>query len=137
MTRRWKESALAGPAVGASLLPTVICPMCSPTYAAVLSSIGLGFRLSTAYLIPVTLVFLLLAVGALAFRASTRWGHGPFWVGLVAAGSILAGKFSLDSSAVTYGGVGALVLASVWNAVARRRATNICPACLPGQTHAQ
>ena len=35
-----------------SLLPKVICPMCSPAYAAVLSSVGLGFLVSTAYLLP-------------------------------------------------------------------------------------
>jgi len=129
--RTWKEGALAGPAVGVSLLPKVICPVCSPAYATVLSSVGLGFLMSTAYLLPVTLVFLSPAVATLRFRASTRRGHGPLWMGLAAAGTVLIGKFWLDSPALTYGGVGVLVLASEWNAVPRRPTTSLCPACLP------
>ena len=129
--RTWKEGALAGPAVGVSLLPKVICPICSPAYAAVLSSVGLGFLVSTAYLLPVTLVFLSLAVVALAFRASTRRGHGPFWMGLAAASSVFIGKFLLDLPALTYGGVAGLVLASIWNAIPRPTTASICPACLP------
>ncbi len=37
--RTWKETALAVPGVGVSMLPKVICPVCSPAYAAVLSSL--------------------------------------------------------------------------------------------------
>ena len=129
--RTWKEGALAGPAVGVSLLPKVICPVCSPAYAAVLSSVGLGFLISTAYLLPVTLVFLSLAVGTLGFRASPRRGRGPFWMGLGAAASVLTGKFWLDSQALMYGGVGVLLLASAWNAIPRRPTASSCPACLP------
>jgi hypothetical protein len=49
--RTWKESAFAVPGVGVSILPKVICPLCSPVYAAVLSSLGLGFLVSTTYLL--------------------------------------------------------------------------------------
>ena len=45
--RTWKETALAVPGVGVSMLPKVICPVCSPAYAAVLSSLGLGFLVTT------------------------------------------------------------------------------------------
>src|SRR5437667_6303051 len=113
--RTWKETALAVPGVGVSMLPKVICPICSPAYAAVLSSVGLGFLVSTTYLLPVTVVFLAVAVGALGFRASSRRGLKPFWIGVIAAGSVLAGKFWLDSATVTYAGVGLLVVASVCN----------------------
>jgi hypothetical protein len=70
--RTWKESALAVPGVGVSMLPKVICPVCSPAYAAVLSSTGLEFLVSTTYLLPVTVVVLAVAVGTLAFRAARR-----------------------------------------------------------------
>ena len=126
--RTWKETTLAVPGVGVSMLPKVICPVCSPAYAAVLSSLGLGFLVSTTYLLPVTVAFLAVAVGALAFRASSRHGLWPFWIGMVAASSVVAGKFWLDSATMTYTGVGLLVLASVWNVIPRR--ANIC-SCLP------
>lgn len=129
--RTWKEGVLAGPAVGVSLLPKFVCPVCSPAYAALLSSLGLGFLISTRYLLPLTLVFLSLAVAALGFRSSTRRGRRPFCTGLAAAGGVLMGKFWLDSPATTYTGVGLLVLASVWNAVPRRPTASVCPACLP------
>jgi hypothetical protein len=124
----WKDTALAVPGVGVSMLPKVICPVCAPAYTAVLSSLGLGFLVSTAYLLPVTVILLALTVGALAFRALSRRGLRPFWVGVIAASSVVAGKFWLDSAVVTYAGTGLLVFASIWNAVPRR--PNIC-SCLP------
>jgi hypothetical protein len=126
--RTWKETALAVPGVGMSMLPKVICPVCSPAYAAVLSSLGLGFLVSTTYLLPVTVAFLAVAVGALAFRASSRRGLRPFGIGVIAASGVVAGKFWLDSVTITYLGVGLLVVASVWNVIPRR--ANIC-SCLP------
>lgn len=68
----WKEGVIAGPAVGVSLLPKFVCPLCSPAYAALLSSLSLGFLVSTTYLLPLTFVFLSLAIGALGYRASSR-----------------------------------------------------------------
>ncbi len=126
--RTWKETALAVPSVGVAMLPKVICPVCSPAYAAVLSSLGLGFLVSTTYLLPVTVAFLAVAVGALAFRASSRRGLRRFWIGMIAASSVVAGKFWFDSVKMTYTGVGLLVLASVWNVIPPR--ANIC-SCLP------
>ena len=131
--RTWKESALAVPGVGVSMLPKAIGPVCSPAYAAVLSSIGLGFLVSTTYLLPVTVAFLAVAVGTLAFRAASRRGLLPFWVGVVAGGSVVTGKFWLDAASITYAGVGLLVVASVWNVVPRR--ANTC-SCLPADAGA-
>jgi len=116
------------PGVGVSLLPKVICPVCSPAYAAVVSSLGLGFLVSTTYLLPVTAVFLAIAVGALAIRTSRRRGFGPFGLGATAASSVLLGKFWLDSAMTTYVGVGLLVVASVWNIIPRPAI--ICPCLL-------
>ena len=65
-------------------------------------------------------LFLTLALAALAFRARKRRGLGPFLIGLVAAMGILLGKFVWESNVTVYRGVGMLVVASVWNAWARR-----------------
>ena len=116
MNRTWKQGLLALPGVGVSILPKLACPACWPAYAGLLSSIGLGFLISTAYLLPLTVVFLVLALTALAFRANKRRGYGPFVLGLVAGSAVLLGKFALESNLVVYGALGLLVVASLWNA---------------------
>jgi len=72
MNRTWKQSLLALPGVGVSILPKLACPACWPAYAGLLSSVGLGFLISTAYLLPLTVAFLILALAALAVRANER-----------------------------------------------------------------
>lgn len=121
------------PGVGVSLLPKLICPLCWPAYAGLLATMGLGFLISTAYLIPLTAALLALAVSSLSFRASRRRGLAPFWLGLTAAVFVLAGKFYLEFPPVTYTGVGLLVLASLWNAWPRRVHVALCPDCLPAE----
>ena len=106
--------------MGLSALPKLACPVCWPAYAGLLSSLGLGFLISAAYLLPLTIVFLTLALAALAFRAKSRRGLGPFLVGLMSAMSVLFGKFVWESNVTIYSGVGMLVVASVWNAWPRR-----------------
>lgn len=126
--RTWREAALAVPGVGVSMLPKIICPICSPAYAAVVSSVGLGFLVETTYLLPITLAFLAIAVGSLAFRASNRRGLRPFWIGVIAASGVVAGKFWLGATAITYAGIGLLIVAAMWNVIPRRA---IVCSCLP------
>ena len=116
MNRTRKQSLLALPGVGVSVLPKLACPVCWPAYAGLLSSVGLGFLISTAYLLPLTVVFLVLALATLAFRANIRRGYGPFVLGLVAGTAILVGKFVLESNLILYSALGLLVIASLWNA---------------------
>ena len=113
---RWKQGLLALPGVGVSLLPKLACPLCWPAYAGLLSSVGLGFLISAAYLLPLTAPFLVIALGAMAFKANSRHGYGPFLLGLDAATAVLLGKFRWESSPTMYGAVGLLVIASLWNA---------------------
>ena len=132
MSRIWKQGLLALPGVGASLLPKVACPLCWPAYAGLLSSVGLGFLISAAYLLPLTAVLLILALAAMAFRANSRHGYGPFLIGLVAAASVLLGKFAWESNPTRYSAVGLLVIASIWNAWPRHTTSGsaaICPCC--------
>jgi hypothetical protein len=63
--RTWKQNLLAVPGIGLSLLPKVACPACWPAYAGLLSSLGLGFLVSTAYLLPMTAAFLFWLWGCL------------------------------------------------------------------------
>jgi hypothetical protein len=127
----WRSSLATVPGIAFAFLPMLACPACWPAYAGLLTSVGLGFLIDTAYLFPLTAAFLILAVGALAFRAQTRRGYGPFGTGLAAAIIVLVGKFALGSDATMYGGIGLLVAASVWNAWPKNK-DNVgsCPKCV-------
>jgi hypothetical protein len=117
------------PAIGVAMLPKLACPACWPVYAGLLSSIGLGFLMQTAYLLPLTAAFLIMAVGALGFRARKRHGFWPFATGLAAALLVIVGKFQFESDPAMYGGIALLIAASVWNTWPKRNKTASCPAC--------
>ena len=119
-TGTWKQGLLAVPGIGIALLPKLACPLCWPAYVGVLSSLGLGFLISTAYLLPFTIAFLILTLAVLAFRAKQRRGYGPLGLGLVGSAAVLIGKFYLDSNPAMYTGIGVLVTAATWNAWPRR-----------------
>lgn len=138
----WMSSLATLPGIGVTLLPVGLCPACWPAYAGVLSALGLGFLFKTTYLLPVTALFLLVAVGALAFRARSRRGYRPFALGLIASATVLIGKFVFTLDVAMYGGIVLLVAASIWNAWPRKATDvngGVCPACAPeGQTsHSQ
>jgi hypothetical protein len=117
------------PAIGVAMLPKLACPACWPAYAGLLSSIGLGFLTQTAYLLPLTVAFLVLAVGALGISARNRHEFGPFVTGLVAALIVIVGKFQFESDPAMYGGIALLIGASVWNTWPKQNKTPSCPAC--------
>src|SRR5207253_1900680 len=113
------------------MLPKLACPACWPAYAGLLSSVGLGFLLATAYLLPLTAAFLLIALLALGYQARQRRRYGPFALGTAAAAILLLGKFLFDFEPSLYGGVALLVGASLWNSWPKRRPPNAaCPACV-------
>ena len=116
MSRTRKQGLLALPGIGVAMLPKLACPVCWPAYAGILSSIGFGFLISAAYLLPLTVAFLTLTLATLAYRAKDRRGFGPFLLGLFAAIGILLAKFLWESHAAIYTSVGILVVASLWNA---------------------
>jgi hypothetical protein len=114
-----KFGLLAVPGAAVSLLPILACSLCWPAYAALLSSLGLGFLGSSTYLLPLIGAFLAVAVGGLALQIKSA-GYGPFVLGLVSASTIVVGKFMINSNLTTYAGVVVLVIASVWSMVWRQ-----------------
>ena len=129
---RWRLSLATLPGLAFALLPKLACPACWPAYAGLLGSLGLGFLIETRWLLPLTAIFLVAAVAALADRAKERHGLVPFGLGVVAASLVLFGKFRLESDPATYAGVALLVAASIWNTWPRREPrTASCAACVP------
>lgn len=121
MSRIRKQGLFAFPGIVVAMLPKLACPVCWPAYAGLLSSVGLGFLISAAYLLPLTIAFLTLTLATLAYRAKDRRGLGPFSLGVFAAIGILLGKFLWESNAAIYSSVGTLVVASLWNAWPRHQ----------------
>lgn len=130
MSPNWKEAALTLPGIGTALLPK--CAICWPAYAALASSLGVGFLTSAEYLLPITFGALAVALWALAFRARRRRGYGPFWLGVAASGVVYAGGFQYPSDPTMYTGAALLMVASVWNVWPnKRREVETCPSCPP------
>ena len=133
----WKQMLAALPAVGAALLPSITCPACWPGYAAILSSIGLGFLPSNRYLLPLTVAFLFVYLFMLACDTRKRGRFGPLMVGTLGSTVLLVGRFVLESSAVLYVGIAILITGSLWNAwptlkakwFARQQAAKGCLVC--------
>ncbi len=118
----------AAPAVGIALLPNVLCPACWPAYAALLSTLGLGFLLQSRYLLPLTVALVVVATLAIGFRARMRRGYTPAIAAALAGLSLVLAKFVIDSTAATYAATAVFAAAAVWNAwPARPIAT--CSAC--------
>ena len=117
------------PAIGTALLPKLTCPLCWPAYSALLSAIGLSFVDYTPYLLPVTLAFLIVAIGSLAIAVRRTGRSMPLLIGLGASFLVLIGKFGIDSDWTTNAGV-ALLAAAIFLA-ARRQSIKpaSCPAC--------
>ena len=110
-----KSSLSVVPGLLVSLVPVVSCPACWPAYASLLGAIGIPFLMKIEWLLPITIVALLMAPIGLTVGASQRRGYGPAIAGAVAAGLIVLGKFVLLSSLATYTGLALLIIVSIWN----------------------
>jgi len=123
----WRETLVALPAVVMALLPKLACPACWPAYAGVLSALGLGFVNYTPFLLPLTVLFLLVSVGSLFFSARRHRRIEPLALGISGATIVVVGKFVWNSDIVMFGGLAFLVCASLWNTwLARKTRCSVC-----------
>lgn len=121
----WHGSAPALLGAGAAVLPT--CPACWPVYAGILSAAGFGFVLQEFVVLPLTAALLALTLFLLGFRAASRRGYGPLWLGVGATALVVAGKLAIASDPLVYAGLALLAAAALWNAwPARRLAGRSC-----------
>lgn len=104
------------------MLPVMTCAACWPAYAAVLSSMGIGFLNYTPYLMPFMIALTAVALFGLFHRAKRRRGYGPFILGVGAGIVILVARFVLELDGLLYVGAAGFLAASVWNAWPRKMA---------------
>jgi hypothetical protein len=125
----WNSVLAVVPSIGIALLPKLTCPLCWPAYTAILSTFGLGFVDYTSYLIPLTFLFLGIALLSLVYKARVRRGYKPFVLGLIGSTFLIVGKFFLNSNPAMYGGISLLLAASIWNS-SPRQAKEVAPCTL-------
>ncbi len=130
----WKATSAVLPAFAIALLPSITCPACWPAYAALLSSLGVGFLPTTPYLLPLTLVSLAIPLGVLAVLARRGYGYLPLVLGVAGALLLMVGRFAWESNPLLYSGLAALITASAWGGWFWRkngaaRTAGSCPAC--------
>lgn len=126
---RWRAVAASFPAIGTALLPKLTCPLCFPAYAAILSAFGIEFVNYTPYLLPLTAVFLAVAITVLALQMRRTGNIIPLVLGFVASLVVLFAKFGLDSDWLTTTGVVILVAAILIGNRTKSIAVAPCPAC--------
>lgn len=80
------------------------------------AALGIAFLLEPRWLLPLTVLFLLPAIYVLARDARRRGTWLPCWFGIGAALAMLLGKFLWEADPVMYGGMAALIAASIWSA---------------------
>jgi hypothetical protein len=130
---RWQTMAASFPAVGTALLPKLTCPLCFPAYAAILGAVGVDFVNYTPYLLPLTVIFLVVAVAVLARQSRRTGNYSTLTLGIAASVLVLAGKFHAESDWLANGGVVLLVVAVFLGSRTKPTSTNSCPACAPGR----
>ena len=82
-------------------------------------------------------ILLSISLFSLAYKAKTRRGYLPFWIGLLSAVIIIGGKYYALSEYMFYSGAFLLILASVWNNVPTKNRNSFdkhesiaaCPNC--------
>ena len=129
---RWQTLAASSPALGVALLPKLTCPLCFPAYAALLGALGIEFVDYTPYLLPLTAMFLAVALGVLALQARRTGNAAALLLGLAASVVVLLGKFYFEHDWLTTGGVVLLIVAIVLGNRSRSATTAACPACVSG-----
>lgn len=132
--RSWLGSVAALPAALIGLLPATFCPFCIPALGGLLGALGLG-TFAGRILAPLTLVFLAVALGGLAFQSRRRGDYRPLIAGAAGAVALFAGQFFMESALLKGLGISALVGSSLWNVMPRRQTAGArdCSACAKGR----
>ena len=124
----WTAFIASLPGIGVALLPK--CPMCLGVFGGAITVLGFSFSDYKAYLLPITIFCLLIAISSFIYGAKNRYGYGPLLLALIASAVILIGKFHFGINIMLYSGVMLLIIASIWNSWPRKLAhSGSCGLC--------
>ena len=113
---KWIAFLTAVPSIFIALLPKLTCPMCWPAYTALLAALGLNFANYTPYLPVIIALLLIISLISIGYKAKTRRGYNPLWLGVIASLCIISGQFIWYSQALFFTGSILLISAAIWNA---------------------
>ena len=116
----WTRNLLPLPGALLSLLPSATCPVCAAAYAGVFSAIGLGFLLDEQLLAPLIAVFLAAGVASVAWSTRRHRRPGPLLGTLAGSMAVAVGRLVWNLPVLVYVGVTLLLVASLWNLLAKR-----------------
>jgi NADH:ubiquinone oxidoreductase subunit 6 (subunit J) len=111
MKSKWTAqiaSAFAG-------LVAIVCPLCIPALGAFLASAGLGFAVNVSFLKPLLVIFLVLAVGSLAWSAKMHRRWWVVFVGIIGAALMYVGRYVWFNQILMWGGAMTLIGVSIVN----------------------
>ncbi len=118
-------AASVGPGIGVAILAKASCPFCYPAIGGFLTSIGLGFLFEGLYFDILVSLFISISLFGLAFRAKSRRGYRPFWLGTVAIFLGISGRF-FNIEIMFYIGIIILVIATIWNIIPKKESCSSC-----------
>lgn len=100
-----------------AILIRILCPVCWPGYAALLSSIGFSVIKYPTYLWPIAGILLFITLWGLFANAKKRHGFGPFTLGASAIILLLIAQLSPINYQVLLFTMSLLTLitATIWN----------------------
>jgi hypothetical protein len=90
------------------------CPVCFLAYFGIFGVATASASAYRAWLPPITALWLALTIAMLTFQRRGKRRYGPAIMGFVAALLLLVGKFVVDSQAMTFAGIIALLGAAAW-----------------------
>lgn len=130
--RLTKKGKLAALGSFGSAMTVGLCPICIPAIGAFLSSIGLGFLVQEAVLLPLLIVFLAVTLGGLTWSYLKEHKNVyPLLAGILMAVALYVGRYVYISGFINtilmYGGIAGIISVSVWNLKFRK--SKDCPAC--------
>jgi mercuric ion transport protein len=83
--------------------------------------VGIEFFNYTPYIVPLTLLALVIALGSLSYLAWRRRRIEPVALGIAAVSAVVIGKFAMDWPPLVYAGIAVLFVTSLipWRSKAR------------------
>lgn len=127
----WKQQHPTLMAVSSALLAVAPkCPICFMAYFGIFGVASTSVSVYRVWLPPLTVIWLALTVGMLFFQRGGQRRYGPALLGVFAGLAVFAGKFVVNDQALFYGGLAALVGATVWRSwFLKSTSSEFCPPC--------
>lgn len=104
-----------------SSILAIVCPLCIPALGAFLASVGLGFALKLEVLKGLLVFFLMAALLSLVWSIKIHRNWKIFFLGLMGAVLIYAGRHLWFNVMLTWTGAAMLIGASCWNLAAKSK----------------